>query len=276
MSGISASRRAVSFGRSGGADRTQCRGRPVRADRTQCQGTSPVHDGGYSGVERTQCRGGRHGHDGGYGADRSQHLGGRVGGVALRAAACSAWATVASPRRGPQAGLPGGCGDRADRSQFRGASLFRAGRSVRTDRTQYAGGLPGRADRTRCRGARREGPCWPPGPMSRGCADGELLPKSPKNERAEFRHLERNGRARFSTIHPHVVAASAPDVRAVLGQLRVDAKTNEHKAALELLRALSVKGKVVSGDAMFTHRAAATRHDVCHPEKSLEILSTPI
>ncbi len=111
-------------------------------------------------------------------------------------------------------------------------------------------------------------------PMSRGCADGELLPKSPKNERAQFRHLERNGRARFSH-HPHVVAASAPDVRAVLGQLRVDAKTNEHKAALELLRALSVKGKVVSGDAMFTHRAAATRHDVCHPEKSLEILSTP-
>jgi len=37
----------------------------------------------------------------------------------------------------------------------------------------------------------------------------------------------------------------------------MDAKTNEHKAALELLGVLSVKGKVVSGDAMFTHR------DVC-------------
>ncbi|MBV8129800.1 MAG: transposase [Planctomycetaceae bacterium] len=36
-----------------------------------------------------------------------------------------------------------------------------------------------------------------------------------------------------------------------------DAKTNEHKAALELLGVLSVKGKIVSGDAMFTHR------DVC-------------
>jgi len=55
----------------------------------------------------------------------------------------------------------------------------------------------------------------------------------------------------------HLVAASAPDVRAVLGQLRVDAKTNEHKAAFELLGGLSVKGKVVPGDAMFTHR------DVC-------------
>ena len=55
----------------------------------------------------------------------------------------------------------------------------------------------------------------------------------------------------------HLVAAYAPDVKAVVGQLRVDAKTNELKAALELLGILSVKGKVVTGDAMFTHR------DVC-------------
>jgi hypothetical protein len=55
----------------------------------------------------------------------------------------------------------------------------------------------------------------------------------------------------------HLVSAYAPDVRAVLAQLRVDARTNEHKAALELLGVLPLKGKVVSGDAMFTHR------DVC-------------
>lgn len=55
----------------------------------------------------------------------------------------------------------------------------------------------------------------------------------------------------------HLVSAYAPDVKAVLAQLRVDAKTNEHKAALELLGVLSVKGKVVTGDAMFTHR------DIC-------------
>src|SRR5512135_1693179 len=54
-----------------------------------------------------------------------------------------------------------------------------------------------------------------------------------------------------------LVSAYAPDVKAVLAQLRVDAKTNEHKAALELLGVLSVKGKVVTGDAMFTHR------DIC-------------
>lgn len=52
----------------------------------------------------------------------------------------------------------------------------------------------------------------------------------------------------------HLVSAYAPQVRAVLAQLRVDAKTNEHKAALELLGILKVRGKIVTGDAMFTHR----------------------
>jgi hypothetical protein len=52
----------------------------------------------------------------------------------------------------------------------------------------------------------------------------------------------------------HLVSAYAPHVEAVLAQLRVDAKANEHKAALELLGVLKLKGKVVSGDAMFTHR----------------------
>ena len=51
-----------------------------------------------------------------------------------------------------------------------------------------------------------------------------------------------------------MVSAYAPDVKAVLAQLRVDAKTNEHKAALELLGVLAVKDKVITGDAMFTHR----------------------
>jgi DDE family transposase len=55
----------------------------------------------------------------------------------------------------------------------------------------------------------------------------------------------------------HLVAAYAPDVQAVLGQLRVDAKTNEHKAALELLGILPLTGKIITGDAMFTHR------DIC-------------
>ena len=55
-----------------------------------------------------------------------------------------------------------------------------------------------------------------------------------------------------------MVAAYAPKAQAVLGQIRVDAKTNEHKAALELLGIVPIKGKVVSGDAMFTHRDVCT------------------
>jgi hypothetical protein len=49
----------------------------------------------------------------------------------------------------------------------------------------------------------------------------------------------------------HLLARFAPAAHAVVGQLRVDAKTNEHKAALRLLGIVPVAGKVVTGDAMF-------------------------
>jgi hypothetical protein len=52
----------------------------------------------------------------------------------------------------------------------------------------------------------------------------------------------------------HLLSAYAPQVQAVLMQMRVDAKTNEHKAALELLGILPVKGRIVVGDAMFCQR----------------------
>jgi hypothetical protein len=55
----------------------------------------------------------------------------------------------------------------------------------------------------------------------------------------------------------HLVSAYYGEAQAVLAQLRVDAKTNEHKAALELLGILPVKGNIISGDAMFCQR------DVC-------------
>jgi hypothetical protein len=57
----------------------------------------------------------------------------------------------------------------------------------------------------------------------------------------------------------HLVAAYAPAVQAVLSQLRVDAKTNEHKAALQLLGILPIQGKVVVGDAMFCQRDLAEK-----------------
>ncbi len=40
----------------------------------------------------------------------------------------------------------------------------------------------------------------------------------------------------------------------MLGQVPVDAKTNEHKTALELLDLIPVKGKLVTGDAAFCQR----------------------
>jgi hypothetical protein len=52
----------------------------------------------------------------------------------------------------------------------------------------------------------------------------------------------------------HLVAAYAVGASAVLAQLRVDAKTNEHKAALQLLGIVPVRGRVVTGDAMFCQR----------------------
>jgi hypothetical protein len=57
----------------------------------------------------------------------------------------------------------------------------------------------------------------------------------------------------------HLVAAYAPQVQAVLAQVRVDAKTNEHKAALQLLGLISVQDKIVVGDAMFCQRDLAAQ-----------------
>jgi hypothetical protein len=52
----------------------------------------------------------------------------------------------------------------------------------------------------------------------------------------------------------HLVAAYAATASAVLAQVRVDAKTNEHKAALALLGVLSVTNRLVTGDALFCQR----------------------
>ena len=52
----------------------------------------------------------------------------------------------------------------------------------------------------------------------------------------------------------HLLAAYAHEARTVLDQIPVDAKTNEHKTALELLDLIPLKGKVVTGDAAFCQR----------------------
>lgn len=58
----------------------------------------------------------------------------------------------------------------------------------------------------------------------------------------------------------HLLAAYAPQAAAVIGQMRVEATTNEHKAALRLLGVLPpLAGAVVTADAMFTHRDFCAR-----------------
>ena len=52
----------------------------------------------------------------------------------------------------------------------------------------------------------------------------------------------------------HLVAAYAVPAAAVLAQVRVDAKTNEHKAALQLLGIVPLGGTLVTGDAIFCQR----------------------
>jgi len=52
----------------------------------------------------------------------------------------------------------------------------------------------------------------------------------------------------------HLLAAYAHQAGRVLGQVRVNAKTNEHKTALELLGSIPVRDQVITGDAMFCQK----------------------
>ena len=52
----------------------------------------------------------------------------------------------------------------------------------------------------------------------------------------------------------HLLAAYAHQTSAVLGQLSVQSKTNEHKAALRLLNLIPLKDTILTGDAMFCQR----------------------
>jgi hypothetical protein len=55
----------------------------------------------------------------------------------------------------------------------------------------------------------------------------------------------------------HLLAALDHATGSVLKQLQMPPETNEHKTALELLKSMVLKGKVITGDAMFCQR------DVC-------------
>jgi hypothetical protein len=56
----------------------------------------------------------------------------------------------------------------------------------------------------------------------------------------------------------HLLAAYCQAVESVVAQLRVPGKTNEHKAALELLKLVPLEGALITGDAAFTQRDLCT------------------
>jgi hypothetical protein len=68
-----------------------------------------------------------------------------------------------------------------------------------------------------------------------------------------------DGKTLCSTLASHgrsVHLLSVLDQRTgfVLSQQEVDGKTNEHKGALQLLKTIVLKGRLVTGDAMFCQR----------------------
>lgn len=79
---------------------------------------------------------------------------------------------------------------------------------------------------------------------------------------AELRPTPMDGktvRGSHSPLHAAVHLLSLLDgpTGGVLRQTAVDAKTNEHKAALDLLQRLVLEGRVITADAMFCHRDVA-------------------
>lgn len=71
--------------------------------------------------------------------------------------------------------------------------------------------------------------------------------------------LSFDGKTLCGTLRPfaravHLLSAVDHRTGCVLSQCRVDEKTNEHKAALQLLQTLVLNGRVIVGDAMFCQR----------------------
>ena len=70
----------------------------------------------------------------------------------------------------------------------------------------------------------------------------------------------RRSKEEISQTKPaHIVSAWANSLSMVLGQVKVDEKSNEIKAIPELLKTLSIKGCIVTIDAMGTQKAIASQ-----------------
>lgn len=79
------------------------------------------------------------------------------------------------------------------------------------------------------------------------------------NTDASLDAVAMDGKTLCGTLQPHeravhLLALLDQRTGCVLSQSRVDAKTNEHKGALALLKTLVLEGRVITGDAMFCQR----------------------
>ena len=62
------------------------------------------------------------------------------------------------------------------------------------------------------------------------------------------------GSSRFEQRAAHLLSLVDHETRMVLSQIQMDPATNEHKAAMELLKTILLKDRVITADAMFCHR----------------------
>lgn len=76
---------------------------------------------------------------------------------------------------------------------------------------------------------------------------------------APLQAVAMDGKTLCGTLQPHeravhLLSLLDQQTGCVLSQSRVEAKTNEHKGALEILKSLVLQGRVITGDAMFCQR----------------------
>lgn len=80
-----------------------------------------------------------------------------------------------------------------------------------------------------------------------------------QGESEELRAAALDGKTLCHTLQPHgqsihLLGLLDQATGGVLGQLRMPADTNEHKAAMTLLSSILIKGRLITGDAMFCQR----------------------
>jgi len=89
------------------------------------------------------------------------------------------------------------------------------------------------------------------------CWITDILPESQANE--PLRAIAMDGKSLCGTMAAHgqtvhLLSLLDQQTGCVLSQMEVDTKTNEHKAALQIIRELVLAGRVITGDAMFAQR----------------------